>query len=64
VALGLSQSQAVLCIYLFTLILGINSLLLGQLDPSGGLIVLAQGLLIIALISIFLVVGARMKREP
>ncbi len=58
VALGMSKRQAVLCIYLFTLILGINSLLLGKLTSYGCLIVLAQGLLIILLISVFMQLGA------
>lgn len=57
VALGMSKIQAVLCIYLFTLILGINSLLLSHLTSYGGLIVLIQGALIIALICIFMLVG-------
>ena len=63
VTLGLTQRQAVLCVYLFTLILGINALLLEQLTTTGCLIVLGQGFLIITLISIFMVVGARKGRD-
>lgn len=61
VTLGMNKSQAVLCIYLFTLVLGINSILLERLTNYGSIIVLVQGLLIITIISVLMLIGTQRR---
>jgi UDP-GlcNAc:undecaprenyl-phosphate GlcNAc-1-phosphate transferase len=54
VRLGMSPSQAVITLYLFTLIIGINSLLLTATDLFGNVIILSQAFLILVLILLLL----------
>ncbi len=54
VKMGMSPTQAVMTLYLFTLIIGINSLLLNATDLLGNIIILSQAVLILVLILLLL----------
>ncbi len=54
VRMGMSPTQAVMTLYLFTLIIGINSLLLNATDFPGNIIILTQAVLILVLILLLL----------
>lgn len=63
VRLGLTQPQAVQFIYLLTFCLGINATLLDNLDPTGALIVILQGMGIIGMVAIVIYLGAKKGNE-
>ena len=54
VRMGMNPTQAAMTLYLFTLIIGINSLLLNATDLVGNIIILSQAALILILILILL----------
>jgi UDP-GlcNAc:undecaprenyl-phosphate GlcNAc-1-phosphate transferase len=54
VRMGMSPTQAVMTLYLFSLIIGINSLLLNATDLVGNIIILSQAVLILVLILLLL----------
>lgn len=54
VKMGMSPTQAVMTLYLFTLIIGINTLLLNATDLTGNIIILSQAGLILVLILLLL----------
>ena len=61
-ALGLTQTQAVLTIYLTTAACGLGALLLHQVDLAGAIIVLAMVACLLAVIAILEVTAARKSR--
>ena len=63
VNLGMSQKGAVLFIYLVAFSLGLGALLLRNLNFRGGLLVLLQALIIIAIIVLLEITGRKPKNE-
>ncbi len=62
VALGMTQKQTVLFIYLLTLCTGIGALLLGSLNIFGGMIILFQVLIIIVIVGLLELTGRNREK--
>lgn len=63
VALGMTNKQAVLFIYLLTLCTGIGALLLGSLNIFGGILVLFQVFIILTIVGILEMAGRNRERN-